>query len=187
MAPIAPQKPPPSVRPSWSPIRLSVSRPPISDRDDDRNRGDGHVVVELADRLHERPAIGAEHQHAVGRVDQRHAGGEQRREHHDRSRTTCRWPPARTEMPNSATSVAVSKPRPNRNPIGNMCQLLVTSRNSGRKIRDEEPALVEQDVEILLRERLAALDRLKGAVDRDQHQNVDEGDREQERAPRRSC
>ena len=79
-------------------------------------------------------------------------------------------------MPNSATSVAVSKPSPNRNPIGNICQLLVTSRNSGRNMRDEEPRLIEQDVEIVLRERLAAFDRLKGSVDGDQHENVDEGE-----------
>jgi hypothetical protein len=39
----------------------------------------------------------------------------------------------------------------------------------------EEPPLVEQDIEIVLCERLAPLHRLKGAADRNQHQNVDEG------------
>ena len=46
--------------------------------------GDGEIVIELADRLDEGPAIGAEHQDAVGRVDQRHAGGEQCRKGQDR-------------------------------------------------------------------------------------------------------
>ena len=46
----------------------------------DRDRGDREIVVELAHRLHEGPAVGVEHQRAVGRVDQRHGRGEQRRE-----------------------------------------------------------------------------------------------------------
>ena len=43
------------------------------------------------------------------------------------------------EMPSSPTSVAVSKPRPNRNPSGYMCQLLVMARNSGRNSRASSP------------------------------------------------
>ena len=37
------------------------------------------VLIEIADRLDEGPAIGAEHDDAVGGVDERHAGGEQGR------------------------------------------------------------------------------------------------------------
>ncbi len=52
------------------------------------------------------------------------------------------WPACVAEMPSSATSVAVSKPRPNRKPSGSMCQLFVTSRNSGRKRRASNPRLL---------------------------------------------
>ncbi len=37
------------------------------------------------------------------------------------------------EMPKSATSVAVSKPSPNRKPMSSKCQLWVTSPKKGRK------------------------------------------------------
>ena len=49
-----------------------------------------------------------------------------------------------------------------------MCQLLVDHPEQRPEQPREESALVEQDVEILLDERLAALHRLEGAVDRDQ-------------------
>jgi copper resistance protein D len=52
--------------------------------DDDRDAGDRQIIVELAERVYERPAISADHQDAVARIDERHAGGEQRREHQDR-------------------------------------------------------------------------------------------------------
>src|SRR6202035_497883 len=53
------------------------------ERDHDGDRGDGEIVPDLADRIEERPAIGADHQHAVGGIDQCHASGEQRRKNHD--------------------------------------------------------------------------------------------------------
>src|SRR5579875_446877 len=52
--------------------------------DQHRGQGNGHVVIELADRLDEGPAIGAEHEDAVGGVDEAHAGGEEGREDEDR-------------------------------------------------------------------------------------------------------
>ena len=57
--------------------------PADAKRDEHRNQRDVEVVVELADRLHVRPAVGAEHQDAVGRVHERHAGREQRRQDQD--------------------------------------------------------------------------------------------------------
>src|ERR1017187_5556601 len=48
-----------------------------------RNKGDGHVVVELPDRFHERPAVSAKHQDAVGGINQRHSGGKKRRKNQD--------------------------------------------------------------------------------------------------------
>jgi len=43
----------------------------------------------------------------------------------------------------------------------------------------QEPSSIEQEVEIVLRERLASLYRLKRSVDGDEHQNIDDGDGEQ--------
>ena len=83
-----------------------------------RNERDGEIVIELADRLDEGPAIGAEHQHAVGGVDQRHAGGEQRRENHDRPDRQALAPLRVAAMPSKPISVAVSKPSPNSKPSG---------------------------------------------------------------------
>ena len=60
------------------------------------------------------------------------------------------------EMPSSPISVAVSKPRPNRKPIGYMCQERDTTPNIGRKIAREKPAAGEQGVEILVDDLLAA-------------------------------
>jgi len=54
------------------------------DGHDNRNAGDRQIIVELASRVHERPTIDADHQHPVAGVDERHAGGEQRRKHHYR-------------------------------------------------------------------------------------------------------
>ena len=49
-------------------------------RDCDRERGDGDVVVDLANRLRERPAVGEVHERPVEGVEQRHAGGEEDRQ-----------------------------------------------------------------------------------------------------------
>ena len=46
----------------------------------------------------------------------------------------------------SAISVAVSKPSPNKKPIGNICQLRVTMRNSGRNMRARSPRPDEQQI-----------------------------------------
>src|SRR5438094_532768 len=46
------------------------------ERDGDREAGDGDVVIDLADRIGEGPAVGVAHEGAVGGVHQRHSGGE---------------------------------------------------------------------------------------------------------------
>ena len=73
----------PPCRPSRSPTMLRTSMPPISEGDEDRHERDVQVVVELPDRLDVRPAVGAEHQDPVGRVDERHPGREQGRQDQD--------------------------------------------------------------------------------------------------------
>ena len=52
--------------------------------DDDGDPGDRQIIVELAERVYERPTISADHQDAVAGIDKRHAGGEQCRKHQDR-------------------------------------------------------------------------------------------------------
>ncbi len=51
------------------------------------------------------------------------------------------WAAWVAETPIRATSVAVSKPSPNRKPRGNMCQLLETTRKTGRNRRASRPRL----------------------------------------------
>jgi hypothetical protein len=92
------------------------------DRHERRYARDGYVVVELAYRVHEGPLICTEHQDAVGGIDKRHPGGEERREHQNgRERNAVRRLGARHTQ--SVTSVAVSKPRPNKKPRKNICRL----------------------------------------------------------------
>ena len=84
------------------------------------------------------------------------------------------------EMPNRATSVAVSKPRPNRKPIGKHVPASGDEAEERTEEAGEEATTVEQDVEIVLDERVAVLHRLKRAVDRHQDNDVEDRDGEQE-------
>ena len=82
------------IKPQKPVVRLSPwiscgSRLRASDRaDDEADRhgqpGDGQVVVDLADRVEERPAVGQVHEQPVGGVHERHARGEQDRQADDR-------------------------------------------------------------------------------------------------------
>ena len=155
-------------------------------RDDDRNRRDGHVVVELADRLHERPAIGAQHQHAVGRVDQRHAGGEQGRKHQDRRERDAVGGLRRGDAEQRDLGRGVEA-EPEQEADRQHVPALGHEPEQRAKDARQESAIVEQDVEIVLDEGLAALDRLKRAIDRDQNEDVEEGDREQEQRRDATC
>src|SRR6202042_1220272 len=89
-----PQKPVVRLRPPIScgnspaahPPGETPKRPPPADEeaDGDRQAGDREVVVHLANRVEERPAVGEVHEQPVGRVEQRHPGREQDRQAHDR-------------------------------------------------------------------------------------------------------
>ena len=56
---------------------------PDQHRDGDRKTGDREVVVDLPDRLHERPVVGHCHQQPVQGVHQAHSGSEEQRYHQD--------------------------------------------------------------------------------------------------------
>src|SRR6201996_6719891 len=53
-------------------------------RDEHRQAGDRHVVVDLADRLGERPVVGEVHEAAVGGIEEAHPCGEKDRQREDR-------------------------------------------------------------------------------------------------------
>ena len=112
-------------------------------RDRDREAGDGDVVVDLADRLGERPAVGEVHERAVDGVQQAHAGREQDRQARGSRRTAARTPRRRRPGRAAPTSVAVSKPRPNSTPIGYICHGLVTDFVGAAEEAVHEAALVE--------------------------------------------
>ena len=73
-----------AVRPSRSAEHRQQLDRADQQRDRHRQPGDREVVVDLAHRLGERPAVGEVHERAVDRVEQRHAGGEQDRQAEDR-------------------------------------------------------------------------------------------------------
>ena len=81
---------------------------------------------------------------------------------------------------NRLISVAVSKPSPNRKPTGNICQLRDTMRNSGRKMTRKQTAAGEEQIELLLGDRLAAPRAAKTPPDIAQNDEIDDGDGEQE-------
>ena len=155
IAPMAPQKPPPSVRPEL--IADEVQRFEAADdkRHDNRHGGYGHVVVELADRLHERPAIGAQHQHAVRRVDQGHSGSEQGRKHHDRRErsTVGRLHRRNAEQRDFGRGV---EPQAEQEPDREHVPAFGYEAEQRTEKARQEPAIVEQYVEILLDERFAS-------------------------------
>ena len=87
-------------------------------------------------------------------------------------------PPARTS---SATSVAVSKPRPNSTPIGYICPGLVTDRVSLPRNRFISPRLSELLLERGLVEA-AGLHLAEHLDDPEQDHHVERGDQVQEAA-----
>ena len=72
------QKPP--VRfDSWT-TRPRISMVPMNKRDEDREPGDGEVVIDLADRFGEGPVVGEVHETAVDGVKEAHPGRKEDRE-----------------------------------------------------------------------------------------------------------
>ena len=122
-----------------SPIRPERLDAADEDRDHDRSRGDRQIVPELADRVDERPAIGADHQHAVGGVHQRHAGGEQGRKHQDASRTTCPARPARRRCRAGRSRLPYRSRGRTGSRSGTCASDRETTLNIGRKERAKKP------------------------------------------------
>jgi hypothetical protein len=79
-------------------------------------------------------------------------------------------------MPSTPTSVAVSKPRPQRIHV----PALADHPEHGAEELGQQPAAVEQQVEVFVDVGLAATHTGEGLVDRPQHHEIDEPDREEE-------
>ena len=84
------------------------------------------------------------------------------------------------DMPKSATSVAVSKPSPNRKPDREEVPALAHEFEQRAEETREKPTIVEQEIEVVVRERLAAFDRLERPPNRDQDDDVEGRQQKQE-------
>jgi len=138
-------------------------------------------VVELADRLHEGPAIGTS-MSMLSVVSTRHmpavnSAGKTRIDQMERPLAA----PA-AEMPSSPTSVAVSKPRPNSRPSGYMVPAALDQLEQPAKQAAEEAPAGQEDIQVLRDECPAALTFWKVAKDGDENDEVGDGDGEQEKA-----
>src|ERR671918_1467424 len=153
--------------------------PTDDQRRDHGDEGDGEVVVELADRLHEGPAVGAKHDDAIGRVHQRHAGGEQRREDQDRPDRQAPPSPARRDAKEAHFGRRVeaqAEEEPERIHVpAPLDQSEETAEDAA-----EEAALGEDPVEVVLKEAPAPPDRAEGLVDLDEDENVGRGNGDEE-------
>src|SRR5471030_811792 len=126
--------------PKWPlQIELAADEPQRFDSADqqrrqDGNEGNGQVVVELANGSGECPAVSAEHQHTVGRVRERHSGGEERWEDEDApdAHALCGTGGRNTQQANLRSGVeAKAEEQAERY----MCQLRWIIANSGRRSR----------------------------------------------------
>ena len=79
------------------------------------------VVVELAHRVGERPAVGEVHERAVDRVEQGHPGGEQDRQRQRPRTTAARRPPRRPRGTAARPRSPCRSPSPNSTPSGYIC------------------------------------------------------------------
>src|SRR6185437_13863592 len=91
------------------------------------------------------------------------------------------WPAATVKR---LISVAVSKPRPNSRPIANICQLAVTMRNKGRRMRARKPR--PDSSRFSSCSPTCSPRPLKAVPDASQNHEVDDGNRQQEERGR-SC
>ena len=154
--------------------------PPINSATSDGDRGDGEIVPNLADRIEERPAIGADHQHAVGGVDQRHAGGEQRRKNHDGAdgHAAGRLAGGDGEQADFGRGVETQPEQE-----ADREHLPAARHHAEQRPEDagQQAAAGEQQIELLLVDRLAAARPAKTAPDAAQDDEIDGGDGEQEK------
>ena len=118
--------------------RPVISMVPMMNADGDGQPGDDQVVVDLADRPGERPAVGEVHEQAVQRVEQRHAAAEQERQRQHRVPGQALDGRAAVAA-SSTTSVVVSKPTPKISPTKYMCQVCLIERMNRPKNRYISP------------------------------------------------
>ena len=149
------------------------------ERDEDRDEGDGEVVVELTDGFDEGPAVGAEHEDVVGGVNERHAGGEEDGEDEDGAERKsargfgggdaeeadfgCR---VEAEAEEDAERIHVPT--------------AADDGEHGPEEAGEESAIGEEEVEVFIDVGRACTDAGEGAIDGGEDDDVDDGDSEEE-------
>ena len=89
--------------------------------------------------------------------------------------------------PSRATSLAVSKPSPNRTPSGYMCQLFRIEPERRPQQPGEEAPVLQEVLERLLVVRAALRDPAEHPVDVDEDDQVDHPDERAGTRPRRWC
>ena len=150
------------------------------ERDEDRDEGDVEVVVELADGLDVRPAVGPEHEDAVGRVDRAHPGREERGQDQDeRDREVAgAGGGSQAEQRDLARRV---EPEPEEDPERIHVPALADEPEHRPQESREQAPVVEEVLEALLVVRPAGRDLPEHPVDVEQDDEVDDPDDEQER------
>ncbi len=125
---------------SWSGDESQGLDAADDESDDDRDEGDGQVVVELAHGLDEGPAVGAEHEDVVGGVDERHARSEEDGEDEDGAerKSAGGFGGGDAEQADFGCGVEAEAEE---DAEGYMCQLRRIMANMGRKRRERNPRL----------------------------------------------
>ena len=153
--------------------------PADRERDDHRHKRDVQVVVQLPDRLDVGPAIGAEHQDPVRRIDQRHARREECREDEDEHDRDVVGAGGRRETQEGDLARGV-EPESEQDPERVHVPALADEAKHRLEEPREEPAVVEELLEGLLVIGAAGRDAPEHPVDVDEHDQVDEPDDQEE-------
>ena len=147
--------------------------------DDDGDEGDGEVVVELADGLDEGPAVSAEHEDVVRSVNEGHAGGEEDGEDKDGAEGKSARGFGGGDADEADFGGGV-KAKAEENSERIHVPTAADEREHGPEEAGEKSAIGEEKIEVLIDIGLAGADAGEGAIDGDEHDDVDDGDGEQE-------
>ena len=149
--------------------------------DDDGNGRDSEIVPNLADRIEKCPAIGADHEHAVGGVDERHPGGEQRRENHDRAEGHAAGSLAGGDGEQADFGRGIEAEAEQK---ADREHLPASRHHAEQRPEDagKEAAAGEEKIQFLFGDRLAAARPPKTSPDAAQNDEIDDGDCQQKKS-----
>src|SRR5581483_133596 len=141
------------------------------DCDENGHQRDDHVVIELAHGLDEGPTVSAEHEYAVGRVEQRHTGGKEEREDENRrdGKAFAGFHGGNAEKPNLSSGIEAEAEEYS---DGIHFPALVGNLEQRTKEAAGQSAAVEHAVEVTFAIAFAATDSAKRAKDLGEHEQV---------------